>query len=150
HPAAGRAQGRKHADGDVMRRLFAPVFGLLVCFAPAAALALEPGRVYGNADGCRIAATGVFDSDMFLMVTTDGLDGMEWLCEFGATTPAADGGATIAAECSGEGDTWAETFTLAAPAPDGSMDFTNTHGPLDDLRLCEGVTPEQLEKALRG
>ncbi len=139
-----------------MKRLGVVLVASAMAASAATADTLQPGKVYGNSEGCACAKTGQFPgTDSYVVITTRYVQQIETSCELVQALVGKYGDIFANAICSGEGETWPQTYVLSALTEDGSFTVTTSDGsylgsPDDALKLCDGVTMEQADKVFGG
>jgi len=89
-----------------------------VC-ALATSTVAQPGPVLGNEGGCERHAGRAPTTDNVTLLTADGIEGWESSCPIVSSTQGTEGQLILEVECSGEGETWRDTY-MVFPSPGGS------------------------------
>lgn len=89
--------------------------------------------VYGDAAGCQRHAGQPVNTDMVFILHTDKIERHESICPISGITPLQGGGMKLHVTCSGEGESWTDSYILddwddvatlnVRPAQDATISF---------------------------
>lgn len=96
---------------------------LMAATMAASAATLDIPGPYGNAAGCRYAATSDYGDDTLLLLTPQEVTTFATGCAFTAIHPQGDGAFVIDVLCSHEGETYQTSATMRVEKERGAVDL---------------------------
>lgn len=94
---------------------------------------------WGTPDGCLRHNGQAPTGDNVFLLYPDRVEGWESSCAITGVDILPTGTLTLFTECSGEGETWSESYSILPPTPDGVLhvEFARAAGVSHNLELCQ-------------